>query len=153
MKASTIISRLSGMALLLSLSSLAMADVTVTDGYARATPPGASNSAAFMTLHNSADQPVTVTSVSSSSAGVAELHNHTNNNGMMEMRHVEGITIPAKGEIQLKPGGYHVMLMQLKHPLQEGQQVELELTIEGQTQPVKVEVPVKMVMEGMNMGG
>ena len=74
------------------------ADVMVMDAYVRATPPGAMNSAAFMTLHNHSASEKALVSAETTAAKVVELHNHVNENGVMKMRQVAGgIKLPAHG--------------------------------------------------------
>jgi len=83
--------------------------------------------------------------VSTPVAGVAEIHQTKMEGGVMRMRPVESIELPAGQAVELKPGGYHVMLMQVKPALQEGQSVALTLVIEagGKRESVTVQVPVK----------
>ncbi len=104
-----------------------LAEISVDQGYVRATPPGVSNGAAFMTLHNSADQPVLLQQISTPVAANPELHQHKEHNGMIQMRQVESIEVPAHGSVKLQPGGYHVMLIGLNGPLKVGAEVELML--------------------------
>jgi copper(I)-binding protein len=84
--------------------------------------------------------------VESGIAKSVELHNHIDNNGVMEMRQVPSIEIKSKGEAQLKPGGYHVMLMDLKQQMKEGDIVPVTLVIEGKDKKrttVELKAPVK----------
>lgn len=126
----------------------ASAEVTIENPYARAVPPGQMNSASFMVLKNTDEKDVTLTSGSSSVAKTVELHNHINEDGIMKMRQVDGINIPALGKESLQPGGYHIMLIGLKQDLIEGQEIDLELEFsDGSNQ--KLVLPVKKVMTGM----
>ena len=84
--------------------------VSVEDAYVREVPPNMINSAAFMTLKNSSDHAVALVSADSEAAMTVELHEHANVNGMMQMRQIPKIEIPAHGSTLLKPGGHHVML-------------------------------------------
>lgn len=77
--------------------------VTVENAYARAVPPGQPNSAAFLTLVNTSDTDHSLKAAASPVAATVELHTHTNNNGVMEMRQVPQIDVPAKGRTELKP--------------------------------------------------
>ncbi|WP_260391757.1 copper chaperone PCu(A)C, partial [Aeromonas enteropelogenes] len=90
--------------LLLGMTAPALAKVEAVDGYVRLLPPGTPNTAAFMVLKNDANQAVKLVAASSPAAGRAELHTHLHENGVMKMRQVESIEIPAKGEVVLKPG-------------------------------------------------
>lgn len=85
----------STMALLLAAPALAKVDAV--DGYVRLLPPGSPNTAAFMVLRNDGDKPVKLVAGTSPEAGRVELHTHLHENGVMKMRQVESIEIPAKG--------------------------------------------------------
>ncbi len=122
--------------------------IQIQHPYARAVPPGQPNSAAFMTLRNMSDAANAVVSASSPAAKVVELHTHTMDGGMMKMRRVEKIDIPAKGEAVLKPGGLHIMLIGLKQQLKPGMKVSLTLNFADGTEST-VEAPVQQVMKMM----
>lgn len=132
--------------LLSTLSAPAFAaDVSVNDAYARAVPPGQPNSAAFMQITNNGDTAITVTGASTSAADVAELHTHTQDNGIMRMRRLDGIELPAGQTVSLQPGGLHVMLIGLEKNLSEGESVDLTLEFsDGSTEVL--EMPVQPVM-------
>jgi copper(I)-binding protein len=100
------------------------------NGWARATAVGQSVGGGFVTLRNPGDTPDKLVSASSDVAEKVELHTHLNENGVMKMRAVPGIEVPAKGAVTLAPGGLHLMLMGLKAPLVEGQHVPLTLVFE-----------------------
>ena len=98
--------------------------------WARATPGGAKTAAIYMTLVNKGSADDRLVSVSTPVAGVAELHTSTTENGMMRMRPVEALDVTPGTPAVLKPGGYHVMLMELKGPLVTGQSFAVSLTFE-----------------------
>ena len=104
--------------------------VKVENPYVRAAPPGQVNSGAFLTLLNSSDADHSLQSAASNVAEKVELHTHTNNNGVMEMRQVPQIDVAAKGRTELKPGGFHIMLLGLKQPLKAGETAAITLTFE-----------------------
>lgn len=135
-----------GLALSLTttLVATAQAEVSVDQGYVRATPPGVSNGAAFMTLHNSSDQPVSLLQVSTPVAASPELHQNIEKDGMMQMRQVKALEVPAGGNLQLQPGGYHVMLMGLKGPLKEGGEVMMTLNF-SDGQSLHLMLPVQRI--------
>jgi len=92
--------------------------VEVKDAWARATPSGAVNGAAYLTVQSaSADR---LTGVSTPVAGKAELHETTMAGGIMKMREVPGIDLPPGQAVTLKPGAVHIMLLGLKQPLKAG---------------------------------
>jgi copper(I)-binding protein len=102
--------------------------VSVDGAWARATVTGQSGSAAYFTIHNAGGEDNLLT-VSSPGAD-ASLHSTSMDNGVMRMRPLEALDIPANGTVELKPGGTHVMLMELKQPLQAGAALELDLKFE-----------------------
>ena len=93
--------------------------------------PGAAVAAAYMTLHNGGQQPVRVIGVRSAVAGHAMIHETRLENGVSTMRPHEPLEIPPGASVELKPGGLHVMLHDLAHPLAVDEQVPLELLLDG----------------------
>ena len=106
-------------------ADLADGGVEITDAWARATPGGAENGAAYLTLMSPTGD--RLTGVTSPAAAKAQLHEMTNDGGVMKMRDVTAIDLPPGKPVTLKPGGLHVMMMGLTHPLQPGQSVPLTL--------------------------
>jgi periplasmic copper chaperone A len=128
--------------------------VTVPKAWARASPGAATTGAAYVTLMggNEADSLV---SVSTPAAGLAEVHESTNDHGVMKMRPVSGVPVPAHKTVTFAPGGYHIMLMALKHPLKAGESFPLTLQF-AHAAPVTVDVKVEAMgghsgHEGMKM--
>lgn len=115
--------------LIFSLSALAM-DIQVKNPHVRAVPPGSPVSAAFMELHNQGSEQRALVAASSPASEAVELHTHTEIDGVMQMRRVDKIEVPAQGKTLLKPGGLHLMLINLKEPLTPGSQVEITLTLD-----------------------
>ena len=111
----------------LQANSQASDEISIVDPYVRAVPPGQKISAAFLQLDNASDTMQSIVSASSPAAEVVELHTHIHDNGMMKMRRIEKIDIPAKGKTVLKPGGLHIMLIDLKNNLKPGQEVSVTL--------------------------
>jgi len=126
-------------------ASFLQAAVVVRDGYVRAPVPGQNIAAAFMVISNDGDQPVQLIAVKSDVAAQLELHGHTNDNGVMRMRQIDKLDVPAKGEVALAPGGLHLMLIDLRKPLVEKQQVAFTLVF-GDGTEVKTELPVVSIM-------
>jgi copper(I)-binding protein len=113
------------------LAASEVADWVDMDGaYARAVPPGQPNSAVFMAITNRAEVDHALTGAASDAAGVVELHTHALVDGMMQMRRVERIDLPAHETVRLAPGGLHIMLIDLRRPLQPGERIEMELTFD-----------------------
>ncbi|MBS1191638.1 MAG: hypothetical protein H6R10_3430 [Rhodocyclaceae bacterium] len=126
-------------------------NVSVQDPYVRLAPPGAPATGAFMVLKNAGDKDVKVVKAENSLSKVTELHTHVNDGGVMKMRPVQSIDIKAKGETVLKPGGLHVMLIDLKAPMQEGNVVPITLTFDdGSSKKVEAKV-VRPTAPGMPM--
>lgn len=122
--------------------------ISIDAPYVREVPPGQMNSASFLTLKNATDKEIALIKATSDVAKHVELHEHVHGNGMMKMRQVAKIIIPAHGETVLKPGGYHVMLIGLTRKIKAGDMIELELEFDnGDKHPVKAEV--KKILQGM----
>ncbi len=81
-------------------------------------------------LKNNDDKDHKVVKADNPASKVTELHTHTMEGGMMKMRQVKDIEIKAKGETALKPGGLHIMMIDLKQPLKEGENVAMSVTFE-----------------------
>jgi len=102
--------------------------IHISQPWARATPKGASSAAAYMTITNNGTTPDRVSCVSSDASAQCEIHTMSMDNGVMQMRPVEGGLEIKPGEtVTLKPGGLHVMLESLKHPLEQGHSVKVTL--------------------------
>jgi len=127
--------------LFLGLPSLAHAEMRVENAWARAsTGP---NAALFMTLVNTSATPNALVQAQAEGCQHTELHNHIETQGIFRMVEVKTIEVPSTDKKELKPGGYHVMLMKLHHPLQKGDTVPLKLTFQD-NQTLSVQVPVKI---------
>jgi copper(I)-binding protein len=113
---------------LLALAFDAAAAVTATHAWVRGTVPAQKTTGAFVTLESSAE--AKVVGVRSPAAQTAEIHLSEQRGGVMHMHAVDALALPAGKRVELKPGGYHVMLMGLTRPLAAGEQVPLTFTIE-----------------------
>lgn len=106
--------------------------IALTDPWSRETAEGQNAGGAFMTIANTGTAADRLTGGSTPVAGRVEIHTMTMENNVMRMRQLEdGLEIPASGEVTLKPGSFHVMLMNLKQPLKAGEKVPLTLTFAG----------------------
>lgn len=99
-------------------------------------------SAAYMMLENHSDQADRLISAVSDAAVVVEIHESSMENDVMQMRPVEGVEIPANGTAELKPGGLHIMMMDVQRNLEPGDVVTLTLTFESGLELI-VEAPVR----------
>ncbi len=102
----------------------------VSNPFSRATPPGARIAGAFMSIENQGKDADRLVSAKSPAAGMVEIHEMTMDAGVMRMRAVNGIDLKPGATLALKPGGYHMMLEDLKKPLKEGDEIPVTLTFE-----------------------
>ena len=140
--------------LLFSAGVLAAAadNIAVQDPYVRLAPPNAPATGAFMVIKNNGDKDVKVVKADNTATKVTELHTHLNEGGVMKMRPVPAIEVKAKGEAVLKPGGLHIMLIDLKAPMKEGDMVPITLTFDdGSSKRVDAKV-VRPMAAPMPMG-
>lgn len=123
-------------------------DLTVTNPFARATPPRAPVAGGFLTVANHGAEDDRLVSVSAPFSDRAEIHEMAMEGDTMKMRQLpDGLPIPAGQTVELKPGGYHLMFMDLKAPLVEGDVAEITLTFEKAG-----ELVVPLAVGPMNMG-
>lgn len=122
------------------MSASAFAEVKVSDAWVRLLPPTVTTTAAYMTI--ASDQSDELLSASSSVSARAEVHQTAKVDGVMSMSEVAGIVVEPGSRLALKPGSYHIMLIDLKAPLKEGQMVELSLKFKQQGE-VKVKAQVQ----------
>ena len=132
----------------------AWAQVKVEDGWARATVQGQKATGVFMKI--TAPQATRLVSVVTPVAGVAEIHEMKMDNGVMQMRALPGLDLPANKSVELKPGSYHLMLMDLKAPLMKDSSVALTLTFKdakGKETQQQISVPVTAGAPAKQMSG
>ena len=119
------------------------AEVTVTEAWIRGTVATQKATGAFMKLKSSED--AKLVAAASPAASIVEVHEMAMKDNVMTMRAVDVIALPAGKTVELKPGGYHVMLIDLVKPLVAGEKVPVQLTVVGKdgrkaTLEVKAEV-------------
>jgi len=132
-------------ALLFQFTS-AHAQVQVSEPWIRATVPAQKTSGAYMQIN--AAKEARLVSVSTPVAGLSEMHEMAMSGNVMKMGAVKAIDLPAGKAVELKPGGYHVMLLNLKRQLKEGETVPLTLVVEGpdkKRQSVEVKAIVRPI--------
>jgi len=135
---------LSAAALAALLALPAAAQVAVTDAWIRGTVPGQKATGAFMQLTSLSD--MALVGAASPAAKVVEIHQMRQEGGMMKMNAVDRVALPANKTVELKPGGYHIMMMDLTQPLRDGESIPLTLTFEdkaGKKQTVEVKAAVR----------
>ncbi|BAM89427.1 conserved exported hypothetical protein [Bradyrhizobium oligotrophicum S58] len=106
-------------------------DLVISQPWSRATPGGAKTGAGFLTIENKGSAADRLVAVSGDIAGSIEVHEMAVTNGVMTMRPLEkGLTIEPGKTVALAPGGYHLMLMELKSPLKQGDKLPVTLEFE-----------------------
>jgi len=136
-------------ALLLSSGLLFAGDVKIEDPWIRAVPPGSKATAAFMTIVNNSDKPLTVTGGSTPVAGEVKpmitTKSKVDGHEVMGMEFVESFTVPAGKSRVLEPGADHIMLMQLTEVPKAGTRVLLILETEsgGKKDKISLQIPVR----------
>ena len=135
--------------LALAGTSPAFAQTTVTEAWVRGTVPQQKATGAFMQLKSA--QGGKLVSAATPAAGLVELHSMSMDGSTMRMQAVPHVDLPAGTAVALQPGGYHVMLMDLKAPLKAGDTVPLTLVVEGrngQRETLQVKATVRPLGAG-----
>jgi periplasmic copper chaperone A len=127
---------------LLAVVSLpVLGQVEIERPWIRATPPGIQIAAGYVVVRNKSGSPERLLAAASPAAARVETHVHIKDGEVLRMREVKGYDIPANGTLELKPGGAHLMLVDIKQPFKEGERVPVTLRFERAGE-VKVEFPV-----------
>lgn len=127
-----------------STIALAQTQVEVKDAWVRATVQQQKTTGAFMQL--TARQDAHLVEVRAPIAGTVEIHQMSMENNIMRMRTVSGIDLPAGKAVEFKPGGYHIMLINLKQQIKDGDLVPVTLVVEGKDkkrQTIELQVPAR----------
>lgn len=111
--------------------SIASNEVTISDAWVRATPPGKMMTAGYASIKNGGRGAITIVGISSAIAGHASLHETRIDRDRSTMRPVKRLSIDAGEQVSLQPGGLHIMLMNLSEPLSEGQSIDICLELEN----------------------
>jgi copper(I)-binding protein len=131
---------------LLMAASLSYAadPVAISHAWARATAPGQDVGAAYLELKSAID--LTLTKAESPAASSVEVHKMSMKDGVMEMRMLETLELPAGQTVKLEPGGFHLMLFDLKKPLKAGENMRMTLHFKnksGKESSMKIDLPIK----------
>jgi periplasmic copper chaperone A len=122
-----------------------LGSINISAPWARATPKGASAGAGYMTVTNKGTTSDRVSCVSDDASAECQIHSMTMEDGVMKMRPVEGGLEIKPGEtVTLKPGGFHMMFVDLKHPLEQGQSIKATLKFDN-AGTVDVEYPIAAI--------
>lgn len=142
----------------LVMAAAAQAQVSVKDAWVRATVPQQKSTGAFMQLVSAKD--AKLVEARSPVAGVVEIHEMAMVDQVMKMRAIPSLELPAGKMVELKPGGYHVMLLDLKGQVKDGDTVPLTLVVEGRDgkrQTLELKVPARPLnaaaQKDMSQGG
>jgi hypothetical protein len=105
--------------------------ITIENPWSRATPSGAKVGAGYLTIHNEGDTPDRLVSATADIAGRTQIHQMSMVDGVMKMRELtDGLSVPGKDSVTLDPDAYHLMFLDLKRPLREGERFSGTLTLE-----------------------
>ena len=124
--------------------------LTVDHPWAAASPNGATVAAGYFTLRNTSDAPDALVGASSPRAAHVQIHKMQMEGGMMEMRAVAHLDIPAHGEVTVSPGGYHLMFENITQQFKPGEQVSVTLTFAHHA-PITTQLPVRTPRPGDGM--
>jgi copper(I)-binding protein len=133
-----------GFLLVAQAQTFNLGSVAVENAYTRATAPGQQVAGGFLKIENKANIPDQLVSASSPAAGEVQLHEMAMDGNVMKMRQVKDIPIPAGGSVELKPGGYHLMFLNLKGPFVAGQTVPVKLKF-AKAGEMELKLPVNAV--------
>ncbi len=140
----SLVALLLGSTLSLGQTVTSQTGLTVSTPWARATPGGAKVGAAYLEIKGAIGGDDILVAASSPIAGTVELHTHAHDGGVMRMRRVDKIAVGRGATVAFRPGGLHIMLIDLKQPMKEGDRVPLALRFEKAGE-VALEVPVLKV--------
>jgi periplasmic copper chaperone A len=138
-------------AALLFASHAYAGEIKISDAWARATAPGQENGSVGVVITSQTD--ARLVAVSSPVSDSAEIHTMTMDKGVMEMRQLEFLELPANQAVKLGPGGNHLMLFGLKHALKAGDKVPLTLTVQfanNSTKKIKIKAQVRSLAASHN---
>lgn len=126
----------------------AEAPIKVTDAWVRATVPGQKVAGVYVEIRSGSN--ARLVGVRSPAAKSAEIHSMSNAGGVMKMRRLKGLDLPAGRSVRLEPGGNHIMLLDIKKPLDAGERVPLTLVVEqkGKRKSISVQAEVRALREG-----
>lgn len=130
---------------LMASCTQADSEVVISNVWVRASAPGQEVGAAYMTLQSG--HGTTLVKTESAAAGSVEIHSMTMDNGVMKMRRMDTLPLVAGKPTKLEPGGFHLMLFDLKKPLKAGEQAEFTLHFKdsaGKTSEIKLSAPIKV---------
>ncbi len=126
-----------------------LSTLAIEQPFARATPPAAEVGGAYMTIDNKGAAADRLVRVSSPAAGQVQIHSMAMDGNVMRMHEIAGLDLPAGKSVALKPGGLHLMMLGLRHPLTEGSRIPMTLTFEH-AGTIDIEVVVQSMTADMH---
>ena len=123
-------------------------DLEIEKPWARATAPGASVGGGYLVIRNNGAAGDRLVGVTSPASARVEMHEMAMEKDVMRMREVKGVDVPAKKSVEFRPGGFHLMLIELKAPLRQGDKVPVKLRFEKAG-----EVKAELAVEAMGASG
>ena len=123
-------------------NTYAFSDISIAEGYVKASIPGSSVTAAYMTIKNTSNKAFTLQKISGSISGRIEIHEHSMADGMMRMRQVAEVIIDPNSEVVLQPSGLHLMIFSLKEQVTEQDVIPLTLTFSNGSK-LNIKLPVR----------
>jgi periplasmic copper chaperone A len=124
----------------------------ISDAFVKAMLPGQPAGAGYLTVENTGGEADRLISVTSDASPDVEIHEMKMEGDVMKMRQLsEGLDIPAGGKVELKPGGYHLMFMDVESPFEEGETLKVNLNFEKAGE-VQIELPVTAGQGDMHGG-
>lgn len=121
--------------------------LSVKNAYIKQTPPNAKTSAIFLTIKNDSDKNLSLIKAKTNLSEVAELHTHTKENGKMVMKEVPNIEIKAHSSTELKPGGLHIMVFDIKNQIDKNTKTDLTLYFDNNQSIELKNIPSKELMK------
>ena len=128
--------------LLIASRAGAQGTVTVENAWARATVPGQKVAGVYLEIRS--DEPAKLVGVRSPAASSAEIHSMSNDGGVMKMRRLQRLDLPAGQTVRLAPSGNHIMLLDIKQPLQPGARVPVVLIVEQKSKKKWIQVQAQV---------
>ena len=129
-------------------------NIFVSNAWVQAMPPSQTTTAAYMSITNNSSQEAVLVSASSDIAGVTEIHQMSQMNGMMKMAMISNLHILAQGKVELSPGGFHIMLINLKKPVNKGDIVPITLHFQdGSVIVVNAQAKLQQEEDSSSMAG
>ena len=129
-------------------------DIFISKAWVQAMPPSQTTTAAYMSITNNSSQEAVLVSASSDIAGVTEIHQMSQMNGMMKMAMISNLHILAQGKVELSPGGFHIMLINLKKPVNKGDIVPITLHFQdGSVIVVNAQAKLQQEEDSSSMAG